>query len=166
MELRLYCFLYRWVRLLQEEVSWVWHKIASDGDALEMWEVWSTSSLPLLPDPLWLREVLWHSYRLALVPWSILHFDQLVFYKYRPYSIINKLPSTHLLSIHFSFVSSQLACHLSHSDASFMLTSLFLFFNGEWQHDLHFMYTFYFIISKKLLTIITCLALTRNWRAR
>ena len=36
-------------------VSWIWHETASNGEApvLELWVIWSTPSLPLLPGPLW-----------------------------------------------------------------------------------------------------------------
>ena len=37
-------------------VPWGWHYTASDGETLVQ-ELWSTPSLPLLPDPLWRREV-------------------------------------------------------------------------------------------------------------
>ena len=39
-----------------EPVFWVWHKTASDGEALVLGicGVWSTLSLSLLPGPLWL----------------------------------------------------------------------------------------------------------------
>ena len=44
---------YREVTPPQEEVSWIWHSTASDGEAtvLKVWGVWSTPSFLLLPDP-------------------------------------------------------------------------------------------------------------------
>ena len=53
-ECRIYqLHLYRGIRLLQL-VSWIWHKPSDDEDlVLEIWEMLTIPSLPLLPGPLW-----------------------------------------------------------------------------------------------------------------
>ena len=43
-----------------EQVSSVWHKISSDSEVpviMELWRMWSTLSLPLLPGLLWPRVI-------------------------------------------------------------------------------------------------------------
>ena len=52
------CIFWRGVRLPNERPGYDTKQ--SDGEAsvmLDFWGVWSTSSLPLLPGPLWLRMV-------------------------------------------------------------------------------------------------------------
>ena len=57
-----------------------------------------------------------------------------------PYTTIDQLPSSHLISIRFVLRSPR---RLGHSDVPLLLPSLFLFIDKEWQRDHNLMYTYY-----------------------